>query len=43
MDEVQVCEACWSEAAELYEDGDGNAVCLDCYLGWGDDGGRDDA
>ena len=33
----QVCEACWAECDELFEDEDGNYVCENCLLdGWED-------
>lgn len=27
-----ICEACWSETDELFEDSDGNFVCEDCLM-----------
>lgn len=27
-----ICEVCWSETDELFEDSDGNFVCEDCLM-----------
>lgn len=32
---MQVCEACWKEAEELFEDESGNHVCSECMFGDG--------